>query len=361
MRITGNIAFYIPQLNVGGAEKVVIELLNNFSHPDVILITDIVNSSWIHKISNDVKVIHLDSSLLYPVKIFHLRKLILKYQIESICSHLTHANIQVILATNNLNVKVYLVEHNITSTYIAQFPKITLLIRIAINYLFPKSSGIICVSEASRKDLITNFNIPSELCSVIYNPIDFNLIDDYSKVALSSDIDQFLKGRKYYVTVGRLEDQKNHLELILWLSNYLINNNLVLVIVGGGSLQTKIEETIKALGLEDFVFITGYSENPYNYISNSIGMIHNAKFEGFGLVLIEGLYLSNQIYCFDFSVSREIFNDENLGSIYSSKDELLALLAKNNFNNNDSFTKKNLVKKYKVENAIHSYKKLFAH
>ena len=168
----------------------------------------------------------------------------------------------------------------------------------------------------------------------------------------------FLKGRKYYVTVGRLEDQKNHLELILWLSNYLIDKNLVLVIVGGGSLQVKIEETIIALGLDDFVFITGYSENPYNYISNSFGMIHNAKFEGFGLVLIEGLYLSNQIYCFDFSVSREVFNDENAGSIYRSKEELLTLLDKTNFKYKDGFTKKNLVKKYKVENAINSYKKL---
>ena len=60
-----NIAFYIPLLNMGGAEKVVIDILNQIVIDDLnhkfYLIVDNVNSKLINKLSKNITILHLDN------------------------------------------------------------------------------------------------------------------------------------------------------------------------------------------------------------------------------------------------------------------------------------------------------------
>ena len=320
------IAFYIPILNIGGAEKVIINLLKQLSlntGDDYFILTDAVNSSWIGEIDSKISIININSGNNFFLRLNNLSKVIKKNSIELVVSHLTHANIHCLLIKFLGSFKLILVEHNITSTYINDIPKLKLTLKFLISTLFRKADQIICVSQASKNDLVRVFNIPEKKCKVIYNPFDFQRINELSNNKIPDEFSKKINNRKFIVTVSRLEIQKNHIFLIDSLSDYLKSKDIVLLLVGGGSQKNNIESKVVEYELENHVFFTNNVSNPYPYISNASVLVHPARFEGFGLVLIEGIYLETQVVSMNFETAFEVLENGRLGSIVKDKLSLI--------------------------------------
>ena len=88
-----------------------------------------------------------------------------------------------------------------------------------------------------------------------------------------------LKGKFVIGHVGRFFSQKNH-EFLIDIFNevYKKDKNTVLMLVGGGDLQEKIEAKVRALGLEAAVRFVGIRSD-VNYVM-----------QGFDLFLLPSLY-----------------------------------------------------------------------
>ncbi|AWG21427.1 hypothetical protein FFWV33_07725 [Flavobacterium faecale] len=320
------IAFYIPILNVGGAEKVILNLLKQLtcnSNDSYFLITDKKNSVWIGELDTKVTVLNVDSKNHFFSRLYNMRKVIKENKIDLLVSHLTHSNIHCVLIKLLYPIKLILVEHNITSIYINDIGRFGFVFKFFVRNLFRRSNLIISVSKTTQKDLISNFNIPSTICKVIYNPIDFEVIKIKCQDKLPDSFLEKIKQRKFIVTIARLEIQKNHIFLIESVKDLLISEDIVLVFVGGGSLRRQIDSKIKELDLQDHVILTGYENNPYPYLLNASLLVHPARFEGFGLVLVEALYLSIPVVSMDFEVAYEVLENGQLGSIVHDKESLL--------------------------------------
>jgi len=354
------IAFYIPILNVGGAEKVIINLLNNLilnKNNSYFIITDKINSTWISELSPEIIIIHLNSKNNIARRIFQLRCILKFNKFTLLVSHLTHSNVHCLLLKLFYKYKLIIVEHNITSKYIQDLGYTKIFFNHFIKRYFCFANKIICVSNATKNDLIREYGIPDKKSIVIYNPFDFDAISKKADIILENDIFLNLIGKRYIVVVARLEVQKNHLFLIETIKNYLIENNIKLVFVGGGSNYTKLKDYIFKSQLENFVHLTNYETNPYPYIKNASLLVHPARFEGFGLVLIEALYLGIPVVSMNFDAAFEILDNSKLGEIVSDSETLL--LAIKNFESIPKPDKLQIYNKYNLSNIVEQYESLF--
>ncbi len=97
------------------------------------------------------------------------------------------------------------------------------------------------------------------------------------------------------MSIGRLVYYKGFEYLIE--SGQYVKDDVVIVIVGGGSLYERLKNMVKRLNLENKVHLAGRVEDVYSYIKNAgvfcLPSVERA--EAFGLVLVEALYFGKPL------------------------------------------------------------------
>lgn len=116
--------------------------------------------------------------------------------------------------------------------------------------------------------------------------------------------------------VSRLTDEKGQHILINAFHHFMNSeifhkDDFYLILAGGGSNQETLEKQIKELGLEKNVIITGVfpEEDLVKYYSTFDAFIFPSLAEGFGLVLIEAMYMKLPCICSDLDVLMEVAGD----------------------------------------------------
>lgn len=116
--------------------------------------------------------------------------------------------------------------------------------------------------------------------------------------------------------VGRLTEEKDHETLVRAFAKFLESDlfhkrDFYLLIVGGGPLEGKIKDLANSLNLDNRVIITGVFEESEKakYYSAFDTFIFPTFAEGFGIVLIEALYMGLPTICSDLEVLREVGDD----------------------------------------------------
>ena len=125
--------------------------------------------------------------------------------------------------------------------------------------------------------------------------IEYGEIKDKKNIKIDKNFNNF----KFYLSIGRLTEQKNFSFLIKMFSkhnkNFKINK---LLIIGDGEEKNNLQELIKKNNMEKNIFLLGFKKNVYNYINNCEAIISVAKYEDPGFVLIEAAYLKKKNYNF---------------------------------------------------------------
>lgn len=192
-------------------------------------------------------------------------------------------------------------------------------------YVYNKFNNIV-FSSYSAMDIFrrkyTLVNAPS--MDVIYNGLNC------SKIKLLAEKEtRSIPQEEYSLSVGRLCDAKDYLGLLSALRHaYNRGYTLKHYIIGDGPDKKLIENKIIELELSNNVFLLGGLNNPYPYIKNSRLFVHNAKWEGFGLVIVEAAILNTVAVVRRTGATEELCSFLNTGYIYDSEDELIELLLK---------------------------------
>ena len=150
------------------------------------------------------------------------------------------------------------------------------------------------VSKLIAKDAEKIWKIPLSRNQVIYNPYDINYIQELSE----KDIDdfQFEPGKYYFVTMGRLSDQKGYGHLIRAFAE-VVNKykNVRLLILGNGNRRIDLERMIQQYGLEQYAFLPGGKENPYPYVRKANAYVMSSITEGFPNALSEAMCIGTPV------------------------------------------------------------------
>ena len=120
-------------------------------------------------------------------------------------------------------------------------------------------------------------------CSEIYNKKKLQISHNFAD-------------EKFYLSIGRLTGQKNFSFLIKVFSEnikeFKINK---LLIIGEGEQEKNLKNLINKYKMEKNIFLLGFKENVYKYISKCEALISVAKYEDPGFALIEAMYLKKKL------------------------------------------------------------------
>lgn len=193
-------------------------------------------------------------------------------------------------------------------------------------YLFGKCiTDIIANSEATKRSILLNNNslFPANKIKVLYNGISFNGFENIKEEHKTPVIG----------TIGRLSYQKRH-DLLVSIAKTLHDKNIDcrFIIGGDGELKDKIHKQIADNHLENFVEMSGFVNNPHEFLQQIDIFVLTSEWEGFGYVLAEAMRAGKPIVAFNTSSTPELIENGKNGFLIpwndteSFADALITLL-----------------------------------
>lgn len=165
--------------------------------------------------------------------------------------------------------------------------------RIVATFLYRTLTGVVCVSDGIKDDLIEKKVISKNRVHRIYNPV-------LDKSILYKEIEPRIDYGEYFVCVGRLHFQKGYDLLIKVIQKCKEKDrNIKVVIIGDGPLRSSLETQIEVLGLADNLILHGEEVTPFPYIKKSKALLLTSRWEGLPTVLVEAMALGTQVISFD--------------------------------------------------------------
>ena len=326
---------FIPNFSFGGVETTNINLsetLIKFGY-EVDLLTNDYKRVNKPEYFNNVKSLR-KSKMLFCL--LPLMKYINNTKPDLIICSQFYANIIVLLACflSGYKTKIILCER---VPVFENLKKISIIkknvIKFLIKRLYKKADKIVCNSYGTKNDLNKITDVNNSV--VIYNPVLGDSILNQSKSTVKDFI--FDKKTKYLITVSRIAEERNVIELINIFNSLSNKKNIKLLIIGDGPLLNECKSRVNQLNLENKIHFLGYKSNPYKYLSKSHIYLSTAKWEGMGNSIIEALFFGLYVIAYDSpgGVS-EMLKDGKFGSLipYGDKQKFASDLI-NNLNNSN--------------------------
>lgn len=156
---------------------------------------------------------------------------------------------------------------------------------------YKRIDEIVCVSQGSYESVKRIYPEYQNKIKIIYNPIDMEEIRHKAEEDLWLNRDTV-----NVVTVGRLVPAKGY-DILLKAHKELIEEGIQynLLILGEGEERSRFEEYIRNNNLEDTVKLVGFKENPYPYMKQADIFLMSSRYEGYPLVLCEAIVLGKPI------------------------------------------------------------------
>lgn len=199
---------------------------------------------------------------------------------------------------------------------------------------YQKFNQIVAVSEHVKEQFIKKFDINKEKILILYNPIDSEYI---IKKALEP-IDDVKKEKFIICTVGRLSKQKGYdrlLEIVKRLNEEKLEYELW--IIGVGAEEENLKEYIIKNNLNN-VKLLGYKSNPYKYIKTSDLFVCSSRAEGFSTVVSEAIVLEKPIIATRCSGMKELLGEnEEYGIVCENSTNALYTSLKKILNEKDEY------------------------
>ena len=169
---------------------------------------------------------------------------------------------------------------------------------------------VICVSENVRDSFLNMMGCDSDAI-VLHNVID--------EAEILTKAEAFAVDRTDAVNIvaaGRLTNQKGFDRLIEACA--LLKRDscpFSLKILGEGPERNKLESLIVQYGLEQYVELMGFQENPYPYMKAADLMVCSSRYEGLSTVVTEMMILGNPIVTTPCTGMKELLGDSEYGLI----------------------------------------------
>jgi glycosyltransferase involved in cell wall biosynthesis len=291
-KTSSKIAFFLPYLGGGGAETVMLNLLQGMlqQNLDVELILGKAWGPHLWKIPAAANVVDLNSGN-WGKTLFALTQYLRKERPQALIAAMHYGNEVSILAKrlSGIPTQVVITEHNTFSQAIKSTSKSRkILIPLFVKTLYPLADHIVVVSQNAAQDLARSNHLPESRITAIYNPVVNDTLQE--KAQMSIDHPWFQPGELPVILgVGKLERQKDFPTLLRAFAQVHQQHPCRLVILGWGALQAELDSLAQELGIGDAVALLGYVENPYAYMARSATFVLSSAWEGLPTVLIEAM------------------------------------------------------------------------
>lgn len=301
-----HIAFHVYGLHGGGAERVIVNLANEFAKQGikVDIVLNYLAGSYLSEVSSKVRVVNLNSARGRDgFGILQLTNYLRKEKPDALLATTHFSNERAILAKllSGSSTKIFVREANHLLTRAKNEPQKTMrLVPLATRLSYPLADGIIAVCNGVADNLVEITNLPSERIKVIYNPtVTPNLL---LKGKEKIEHPWFEEGEPPVILgVGRLTKQKDFPTLIRAFAKVKEVKPARLMILGQAwnNPDSQVMSLIKKLNLEKEVALPGFQKNPYPYMAQADVFVLSSRWEGLSNALIEAMALGTPVVATD--------------------------------------------------------------
>jgi glycosyltransferase involved in cell wall biosynthesis len=175
-----------------------------------------------------------------------------------------------------------------------------------------RADHVICISEHTRKDLITFFDTPENKVSVAYLGCDGLPLGQTPQAVLLEDVESLNEQRPFLLYVGLRGGYKNFTALLQAIAlSAKLKDSFDLIAFGGGTLTMMEREQIKALGFKpnQIKQFGGDDHALAALYQKASALVYPSIYEGFGLPPIEAMSLKCPVVCSHTSSIPEVVGE----------------------------------------------------
>jgi glycosyltransferase involved in cell wall biosynthesis len=282
------ILFVLPALVAGGAERVLIELMNGLDRhrfaPEFFCVSD--EGPLKPLISADIPFIALGERTGVFRALPPLYAYLKKSKPDVIVSTMAHMNFALLLLRPLFPHTRFIVRESITPSYILnRRPRTAPLIRQAYRILYPKADLVLSPAQIVIDEFPALLNLKALPHQLLYNPVDMVRTRGDGRAAL----DALPSGTVKFVAAGRLHPQKGFDRLLTHLDRMPKDHPWHLTILGEGLERPALEAVVKTHNLEKQVTLPGLNDCPWPVYAAADAFLLPSRFEGLPNVALEAL------------------------------------------------------------------------
>lgn len=297
----------IFNLQVGGAEKLLVDLLPSFKEQgieaDILVFNDQQSVITELCVQRNITVYTLNGSKPYALHyIWKIIPFLRRYDI--IHTHTTPAQYFVAMAkvVSFLNCKLITTEHSTNNRRRDKF-----IFKLLDRVVYSFYRRIICISEVARQNFVKHVGMSSKVV-VVENGVSLPVYSD--ALACSKESLGFKNDNSLLVMVGRFCAAKDQETIIRSLT--FLPNNIVAAFVGDGENLERCKKISVDLGLEARTKFLGVRGDVPNILKCSDIVIMSSFWEGLSLASVEGMASGRPMVASDVQGLREVVGGAGL-------------------------------------------------
>lgn len=282
------VLFLIPTLTGGGAERVVVTLLQHLDRRrfDLALaVVDTRGAAFRDEVPPDVEFIDLGCRRVRHA-LPKLVRLLWRRRPDFVLSTLGHLNLALSIVRPVLPGGTHYIarETTVVSRGITEYSRPRLW-AWAYRRFYGHFDRVICQSRGMCSDLVEVFGLDADRAVVIHNPVDRVRITAalVAQAPLPAP-----PGLLRLVAAGRLAREKGF-DLLIDALAFATRRDLHLTILGDGPLPNALVDQASARGVAERVQFAGIQPNPYPTLGAADLFVLSSHYEGFPNVVLEAL------------------------------------------------------------------------
>lgn len=314
-----NILFTVFSLNLGGIERLLIDIVKNWKEKEDTIHVCVINNDYNSNLIDELKKIdYVNLKLINRQpggkRVTYLNeyiKYIIKHKIDVIhCQSMSALKFSIILKFIKPKIKIVHTVHA-TNMYVNYSN-----IDIFLDKVF--TNNLIAISNSVKNEILSR-NIPCKKVNLIYNGIDFSKFKFKTKkinrekinIGCVARLDYKVKGQD--VLINAVGEIKNKYP------------NIRCYIAGGATHDNDknlnyLKHLVDGLGLNDNIYFLGNVDNVKQFLEGIDIFILPSRHEGFGIALIEAMACGIPVIASNVDGPKEIIDENKYGYLFKNGD-----------------------------------------
>ena len=225
--------------------------------------------------------------------------------------------------------------------------------------IIEKYQSFICVSEKTKEDFVNFYNVDDSKVHVIHHGFEHLINTKIENISNSN-----ILNKPFILYVGGRYKYKNfNLLAEAYSKNKIINENFNIICYGGEKISKQEINYFYKLGIENKIINIRGNDNILKglYLKSKL-FVSTSEYEGFGLTILEAIFLKCKILCNDINVFRRLYKNSINYFNFNDINHLIFQLENLLINKIDSTSddiKETIIKKYTWKNCATNTEKLY--
>lgn len=305
------ILLLVPRMNIGGAETYVYTVakeLHSRGEHEIFVVSG--GGKFADKLEElGVKTFFIPVRFNRVLAVFLLKRIVKKYKIDLIHANSGDAGVVAAYLKKDINIPVIYTAHGIFGN-------------IDREYVINTVDRIICVSNFVRNRAISQ-GFTSEKLLTKYCGVDTERFSPNFKIRAELRKEYGIKENTIVLaTVSRIKNlgHKGHGALLEMFTQYAINDDWKLIIVGKGNGLFNLKFRIKQAGLQNKIICLGHRTDVEKVLNMCDIYVSPTGFETFGLAIAEGMSMGKPAVAYEIGGTSEVIKHGISGYLVNYKD-----------------------------------------